>query len=47
MAESFVRFDFKLLLIIWLIAALINAVLKLADAPNVYVFIVILYRIVS
>ena len=35
MAGTFLRFDFKLFLIIWPIAALVNAVLKLADAPNI------------
>ena len=34
-AKTFFRFDFKVLLIIWLVAVLIKAVLKLADAPSV------------
>ena len=36
MAGTFLRFDFKPFLIIWLIAVSISAVLKLADAPNIY-----------
>ena len=36
-AGTFLRFDIKLFLIFWLIAALIRAVLKLADAPNIYI----------
>ena len=36
MAGTFLRFDFKLLLINWSIAALNSAVLKLADAPIEY-----------
>ena len=35
MAGTCLRFDFKLFLIIWPVATLISAVLKLADAPNV------------
>ena len=37
MAETFVRLDFKLFLIIWPVAVLNNAVLKFADAPNVQI----------
>ena len=34
MAGTLLRFDFKLLLMIWSVAVSINAVLKLADAPK-------------
>ena len=36
MAGTFLRFDFKLFLIIWPVAVLNNAVLKFADAPNIH-----------
>ena len=36
MAGTFLRFGFKLFLIIWSIAVLVSAVLRLADAPNVH-----------
>ena len=37
MTGTFLRFDFKLFLINWSIAALISGVLKLADAPNLHI----------
>ena len=46
-AGTFLRFDFKLFLIIWSIAVGIKAVLRLADAPILYTVVVILVGINS
>ena len=37
MAGTVLRFDFKLFLINWSIAVVVSAVLRLADAPNLYI----------